>query len=116
MGAPTTPDKTIGLWVEHWNERKNAGNGPPSPKERSERFTRIMWAYICGGVTLLSFLIGFGASFIPRGFGVLGDTLAGPLLRGGERQHSAVTGAMALGGIMIWFTFNGPPIQRYITG
>jgi hypothetical protein len=65
---------------------------------------------------LLSFAIGFGASFILLCLGVLGDILAGPLLRGGQRQHSAITGAMALGGIMIWFTFNGPLICRHITG
>jgi hypothetical protein len=67
--------------VEHWNERKNAGNGPPSPKERSERFTRIMWAYICGAITLLSFVVGLGASFIPLGFGVLGGLLVWQLIQ-----------------------------------
>jgi hypothetical protein len=65
-----------------------------------------MWACICGVVTLLSFVTGFGARFIPLGFGVPDDMLAGPLLRGGERRHSAITGAMALCGIMIWSTFN----------
>jgi hypothetical protein len=57
-----------------------------------------------------------GRVFIPLGFGVLGDILAGPLLHGGERQPSAITAAMALGGIMIWFTFKGPLIYRDITG
>ena len=31
-------------------------------------------------------------------------------------QPSAITAAMALGGIMIWFTFKGPLIYRDITG
>jgi hypothetical protein len=84
---------------------KTPGMGRQAPRSGRSASPASLGAYICGGVTLLSFVIGFGARFTPLGFGVLGDILAGPLLRGGERQHSAITAAMALGGIMIWFTF-----------
>jgi hypothetical protein len=85
-------------------------------RRRSERLTRIMWAYICAAITLLSFVVGLGPSFIPLGFGILGCVLAGQLLRENERRHSVIAGALALGGIMIWLTDNWPTIQRYIAG
>ncbi len=85
-------------------------------RRRSERLTQIMWAYICGAITLLSFVVGFGASFIPLGFGVLGGVLAWQLYRGGDRRHSTLAGALALGGIMIWLTYNWPTIHRYLAG
>jgi len=85
-------------------------------RQRSERLTRIMWAYICGAIALLSFVVGFGPSFLPLGFGVLGGILAWQLFRLGERRHSTIAGALALGGIMIWFTYNWPTLQRYLAG
>lgn len=85
-------------------------------RQRSDRLTRIMWAYICCAIAVLSYVVGFGASLIPLGFGVLGGILAWQLSRLGERQHSTITGALALGGIMIWFTYNWSTLQRYITG
>jgi hypothetical protein len=85
-------------------------------RQRSERLTRIMWAYICGAITLLSFVVGFGPSFIPLGFGVLGSILAWQLVRLGERRHSTIAGMLALGGIMIWFTYNWPTLHRYLAG
>jgi hypothetical protein len=42
--------------------------------------------------------------------------LAGQLLRENERRHSVIAGALALGGIMIWLTYNWPTIQRHIAG
>jgi hypothetical protein len=83
-------------------------------RQRSERLNRIMWAYICGAITVLSFVVGLGPSFIPLGFGILGCVLAWQLYRGGDRRHSTSAGALALGGIMIWFTYNWPVIQRYL--
>ena len=85
-------------------------------RRRSERLTQIMWAYICGAITLLSFVVGLGPSFIPLGFGVLGGILAWQLYRAGERRHSTLAGALVLGGIMIWFTYNWPMLQRYLAG
>ena len=85
-------------------------------KAQTDRLTRIMWAYICGAITVLSFVVGFGASFIPLGFGILGLVLAWQLMRGGERRNSAIAGALSLGGIMIWATYNWPTIQRYFSG
>jgi hypothetical protein len=93
-----------------------AGADDEAAKRRalSERLNRIMWAYICGAITLLSFVVGFGASFIPLGFGVLGGILAWQLGQSGEHRHSALAGAMALGGILIWSTYNWPMIHRLI--
>jgi hypothetical protein len=85
-------------------------------RQRSERLTRVMWAYICAAITLLSFVVGLGASFIPLGFGVLGGILAWQLVGLGERRHSTIAGALVLGGLMIWLTYNWPTIQRYIAG
>jgi len=85
-------------------------------KARAERLNRIMWAYICGAIALLSFVVGFGGSFIPLGFGVLGCVLVGQLIGQGERRHSALAGALALAGIMIWLTVNWPMIQRQFGG
>ena len=93
-----------------------AGDEPAARRQRSERLTRIMWAYVCAAITLLSFVVGLGPSFIPLGFGVLGCVLAWQLIGQGDRQHSVIAGALALGGIMIWFTYNWPIIQRHIAG
>ena len=85
-------------------------------KAQTDRLTRIMWAYICGAITLLSFVVGFGASFIPVGFAVLGGVLAWQLMRAGERRHSTIAGVLALGGLMIWATYNWGAVQHYIAG
>jgi hypothetical protein len=83
-------------------------------KAQSERYTRIMWGYVCGGITLLSLLVGFGATFIPLGFGILGAILAWQLTRSGEQRHGLYVGAMTLGGVMIWLTYNWPMIHRLV--
>ena len=83
-------------------------------KAQNERYTRIMWAYVCGGITLVSLLLGFGATFIPLGFGILGAILAWQLSRTGERRHGMYAGAMTIGGVMIWLTYNWPAIHRFI--
>ena len=88
-----------------------AGDERAARRQRSERLTRIMWAYICGAITLLSVVVGLGPTFIPLGFGVLGCLLARQLVGQGDRQHGVITGALALGGIMIWLTYNW---HRYI--
>ena len=85
-------------------------------RQRSERLNRIMWAYICGAITVLSFVVGLGPSFIPLGFGILGCILAWQLYRGGDRRHSMRAGALALGGIMIWLTYNWPTIRHFLAG
>ncbi len=103
--------------------QENAGKAALDPeggkaarKAQAERLTRIMWAYICGAIALLSFVVGLGASFIPLGFGVLGCILTGQLIRQGERRHSALAGTLALAGIVIWLTYNWPTIQRQLGG
>ena len=85
-------------------------------KARAERFTQMMWAYICGAITLISIPIGLEASFIPLGFGVLGSILAWQLMQKGERRHSVIAGAVNLGGILIWLSANWPMIRHYLGG
>jgi 4-amino-4-deoxy-L-arabinose transferase-like glycosyltransferase len=80
------------------------GRASEECKQRAERMNQIMWAYVCGAIALLSLMLGFGASFIPPGFAVLGGVLDWQLLRKGERRHSAIAGALALGGLLIWLT------------
>lgn len=75
-------------------------------RARSERLNQIMWAYLCAGIVFLSFFVGFTATFIPLGFGVLGCILAWQLKQKGEMRHSTIAAAILLGGILIWLTVN----------
>jgi hypothetical protein len=91
----------------------NNGMAPASDEEqkaarraRSERLNQIMWAYLCGGIVFLSFFVGFTATFIPLGFGILGCVLAWQLRQKGEMRHSTIAAAILLGGILIWLTVN----------
>jgi hypothetical protein len=83
-------------------------------KARSERMTQIMWAYVCAGIALLCNVVGLEATFIPLGFGVLGGILAWQLSQKNERRNSLITGALNLGAILIWLTYNWPTIQHYL--
>jgi hypothetical protein len=85
-------------------------------KARSERLTQTMWAYICGGIALLSIPVGLEATFIPLGFGILGCVLVWQLMQKGERRRSLIAGAVDLGAIMIWLTYNWPMIRHYLGG
>jgi hypothetical protein len=104
--------------VEKSGPKASAGAGDDAAlrRQRSDRLNRIMWAYICGAITLLSFVVGLGPSFIPLGFGILGGILAWQIARGGDRRHSTVAGALALGGIMIWLTYNWSMIRHFLAG
>ncbi len=75
-------------------------------KAQSERLNQIMWAYLCGAIVFLSFFVGYGATFIPLGFGILGCIIAWQLFRKGEQRHSTITAAILLAGILIWLTMN----------
>ncbi|HEX3970803.1 MAG TPA: hypothetical protein VHX19_05750 [Stellaceae bacterium] len=75
-------------------------------RARSERLNQIMWAYLCAGIIFLSFFVGFTATFIPLGFGILGCVLAWQLRQKGEMRHSTIAAAILLGGILIWLTVN----------
>jgi len=92
----------------------DADEAKAARKAQNERYTRIMWASICGGITLVSQLVGLGATFIPPGFGILGAILAWQLTRTGEQRHGMFVGAMTIGGIMIWLTYNWPSIHKFI--
>jgi hypothetical protein len=83
-------------------------------KARGERYTQIMWTYVCGAITLLCNVVGLEASFIPLMFGALGSVLAWQLMQKGEKRHSAIAGAINLGGLLIWLTNNWPLIQHYL--
>jgi len=81
---------------------------------RKERNTQIMWAYVCGAITLISIPVGLERSFIPLGFGVFGLILAWQLMQKGERRHNAIAGAISLGGILIWLSSNWPVYRHYL--
>ena len=85
-------------------------------KAQRERYSRMMWAYVCGGITLVSQLAGLGATFIPLGFGVLGAVLVAQLIRTGEQRHGMFAGVMVFGGLMIWITYSWPMIHRLLGG
>jgi hypothetical protein len=85
-------------------------------KALGERYSRIMWAYVCGSITLISMLVGFGATFIPLGFGVLGGILDIGLIRSGDQRHGMFAGTLTLGGLLIWLTYNWPTLHRYLGG
>ena len=83
-------------------------------KARNERNTQIMWAYVCGAITLLSIPVRLEASFIPLAFGILGLIIAHQLRRKGERRHNVIAGAINLGGILIWLSSNWPWLGHYL--
>ncbi len=85
-------------------------------KARGERYTQIMWGYVCGGITLLCNVVGLEATFIPLMFGGLGSILAWQLMKKGETRHSAIAGAINLGGLLIWATYNWPLVEHYLGG
>ena len=74
--------------------------------KRNERMSEIMWGYICGAIALASFLIGWGTSYFPLGFGLMGCVIAGKLYRDGERRHNLVGATACVAGILIWFAYN----------
>jgi hypothetical protein len=85
-------------------------------KTQAERYNNIMWAYVCSTITLLSLVVGLGATFIPLGFGILGAILAWKLRQASDQSHGILAGALTLGGVMIWLTYNWPTIHRLVVG
>ena len=83
-------------------------------KARNERNTQIMWAYVCGAITLVSIPVHLEASFIPLGFGILGLIIARQLRQKGERRHNVIAGAINLGGILIWLSSNWGWLRHYL--
>src|SRR5437899_817542 len=83
-------------------------------RARSERLNYIMWAYVCGAITWLSYVVGYERSFIPLMFGVLGGLIDLRLVRTGDRRHGIAAGAVTLGGLMVWATYNWPVLQGYL--
>jgi hypothetical protein len=94
---------------------------PPTDDERakrkavSERRTLVMWGYVTGGISLLSYVVGLEPSFIPLGFGVLGCIIAWQLNAKGER-HGLYAGMLNLAGILIWVTFNWSRLRGWLGG
>lgn len=85
-------------------------------KARSDRLNRIMWAHICGCISLLGYIVGFEGTFIPLGFGVLGAVLAWQLRKEGETRNAATAGALIAAGIALWLAYNWGTIQHYLGG
>jgi len=81
-------------------------------KKQGERLNRIMWAYITGAITLLSYLVGFEPTYIPLGFGLLGLLLCWQLFRVGDQRHGVFAGILSLAGIMIWLFYNWAMIRH----
>jgi hypothetical protein len=75
-------------------------------KARKERLSLLMWGYICSAISLISLVIGWGASFFPIAFGIAGCWFAWKLNRLGERRRNLVPGVASLAGILIWITYN----------
>ena len=92
---------------------------PPTDDERaqrksaSERRTLIMWGYVTGFITFISYVVGLEPSFIPLGFGVLGCIIAWQLNAKGER-HGLYTGMINLAGILIWITYNWSRLRGWV--
>jgi hypothetical protein len=83
-------------------------------KAQSERFNQIMWAYLCGAITWISFIVGLWKTFIPLGFGVLGCVLAWQLMKKGSQRHAMFAGALTWAGILAWLTANWSWIAPYL--
>lgn len=98
------------------NMPMDADEAKAKRKAQGERYSRIMWAYVCGAITLMSTMVGLGASFIPLGFGVLGGILAWQHQRAGEQRHGMLAGTLTLAGVMVWLTYNWPTIHRFVGG
>ncbi len=92
----------------------NADEAKAKRKAQSERMTQIMWAYVCGAITVICNAVLLEATFIPLGFGVLGLVLCWQLMKKNDRRHSMIAGAINLGGILIWLTYNWPVAQHYL--
>ncbi|HEV2263363.1 MAG TPA: hypothetical protein VGR79_02400 [Stellaceae bacterium] len=94
---------------------------PPTDDERAkrkaaaERRTLIMWGYVTGFITFISYVVGLEPSFIPLGFGVLGCIIAWQLNAKGER-HGLYAGMINLAGILIWITYNWSRLRGWVGG
>ena len=82
-------------------------------KAAGERRTLVMWGYVTGFITFISYVVGLEPSFIPLGFGVLGCIIAWQLNAKGER-HGLYTGMINLAGILIWITYNWSRLRGWI--
>jgi hypothetical protein len=98
-----------------YRQTMGADNTDAERKAQAERYRNVMWAYVCGAITLLSSMVGLGATYIPLGFGILGGILAWNLTRSGDQRHGMFAGMLLLGGLMIWLTYNWPTIQRFVS-
>jgi len=82
-------------------------------KAAAERRTLIMWGYVTGFITFISYVVGLEPSFIPLGFGVLGCIIAWQLNAKGER-HGIYAGMINLAGILIWVTYNWSRLRGWV--
>lgn len=85
-------------------------------KADGERRTLIMWGYVTGAITIISYIVKLEATFIPLGFGILGLVIAWQLNQKGEKRHTAIAGALNLGGIFIWLTVNEAWLRGLLGG
>ena len=85
-------------------------------KADGERRTLVMWGYVTGAITIISYIVKLEATFIPLGFGILGLVIAWQLNRKGERRNSVFAGALNLFGIMVWLTVNEAWLRGLLGG
>ncbi|HXQ54003.1 MAG TPA: hypothetical protein VN802_23115 [Stellaceae bacterium] len=83
-------------------------------RAEGERRSRIMWAYVCGAISIVSVVVGLGVTFIPLGFAVLGALLARGLARTGDQRHATYAGILIVTGLIVWFAYNWPIIRHYL--
>jgi hypothetical protein len=104
------------------NKAQNSAGSASTDQEkaerlaRRERYSQIMWAYVCGAISLISIPFRLEATFIPLAFGVFGLILAWQLSQKGEPRHNVIAGAINLGGILIWFTANWGWLRHFLEG
>ena len=98
------------------SESANGDQEKAARLARRERYSQIMWAYVCGAITLISIPVRLEVTFIPLAFGVFGLILAWQLSQKGERRHNIFAGAINLGGILIWFSANWMWLKHFLGG
>src|ERR1700730_3760008 len=117
------PKRRPFLSVKHWNDRENRHDGGRERRSRNRQAAAAIGAphpHHVGLYLWRHHVIVFRGR--PRG-----ELHSARLRRSGraprlaahpkrERRHSALAGAMALGGILIWSIYNWPMIHRYIAG
>jgi hypothetical protein len=82
-------------------------------KAAKERRSQILWAYVAGATSILGYLAGLEATFLPMGFGVVGLILCYQLNAKGEPRHAGAAAALSSIGIVLWAAYNLAGLKHY---